>query len=49
MWQYSHYQGLDDSEYLVHFYLKYVYFPPELEIDDFIEYVRNRINRASPP
>lgn len=49
VWQYSHYQGQDDSEYLVHFYLKYVFFPAEMEIDEFIEYVRARINRAAIP
>ena len=48
-WQYSHYQGADESEFLIHFYLKYVFFSLEMNIDEFIDYVRNRISRAAAP
>ncbi len=48
-WKYSHYHGSDESEFLIHFYLKYVYFSNEIDIDEFIEYVRNRISRAASP
>lgn len=48
-WQYSHYHGSEESEFMIHFYLKYVYFSTEIEIDSFIDYVRNRISRAALP
>ncbi len=46
IWSYSHYQGQDDSEFAIHFYLKHVYFPSELKIEEFLNYVRDRVNRA---
>ena len=48
-WSYSNYQAKHESEYLTHFYLKYVYIPPGISLEDFLNFVRNRVSRAATP